>query len=753
MPTSASNIIVKNGTKNTVVSADDININGTSVITTLSSKQDVLTPGTGIDITNNVISSTLNSAQWGNITGTISNQTDLQTALDNKQNVATAVNYDNITNCITYIPQDIKLELNNGTLTLKAGSRVYVPNGTNTFDEVVISEDISLSNKTSTRKIQSLILMRINKSSLEIWNVNDSYSGTTQPTATYQCWYNTTNNTIKSSVNGGSTYGVNLSLPLCIVSVDSTGMTSIDQVFNGFGYIGSTVFALPGIQYLYSNGRNENGTLKNITNTTSSVLTFTWNPGLWGNNFPVVLDLYGVEFLGNENTFIGGERPENPSAYTRWYNKEENQWYIYVTYWDKAYLCIYSYVDLSNGKVVGFRTKTAFHAVDYNDFSDLKDDVEANTNTLEYKQDEATAVNYDNITNCITEIPQNIQLELNNGTLTLKAGSKVYVPNGAGVFTLVTTTSDVSRSEFGTTTGNNLYLEGVYGGGTISAISWSLQSNTSSGTTSPASGIFYNTSTNYINRYVEGEAKDQRSFPLALITLDNGTPTSIDQVFNGFGYIGSTVFVLPGVKGLIPNGRNADGTLKSIELSFSKVVTQTNNVTYSGDIAITSDYFDLAQGNMYNEKDNRNYLSDGVTPFNRCIAGKFVKGTNGVITSLTPKTVFRALDYNDSSTISGWSMPSSRYIDLTLGASGANYTAPANGWIFFAKASDSSGQFNAITNSTGGGLRSDCTASSSGQWATVNCPVKRGDIFSIEYTTSGETKRFRFIYTEGESSN
>ena len=34
------------------------------------------------------------------------------------------------------------------------------------------------------------------------------------------------------------------------------------------------------------------------------------------------------------------------------------------------------------------------------------------------------------ITNCITEIPQDIKLELNNGILTLKAGSKVYVPNG-----------------------------------------------------------------------------------------------------------------------------------------------------------------------------------------------------------------------------------------------------------------------------------------------------------------------------------
>ena len=85
MPTSASNIIVKNGTKNTVVSADDVNIDGTSVISALSSKQDVLTPGTGIDITNNVISSTVNSAQWGNITGTISNQTDLQNTLNAKQ--------------------------------------------------------------------------------------------------------------------------------------------------------------------------------------------------------------------------------------------------------------------------------------------------------------------------------------------------------------------------------------------------------------------------------------------------------------------------------------------------------------------------------------------------------------------------------------------------------------------------------------------------------------------------------------------
>ena len=44
------------------------------------------TAGTGIDITDGVISNTQTSAEWGNITGTLSNQTDLQNALNNKQN-------------------------------------------------------------------------------------------------------------------------------------------------------------------------------------------------------------------------------------------------------------------------------------------------------------------------------------------------------------------------------------------------------------------------------------------------------------------------------------------------------------------------------------------------------------------------------------------------------------------------------------------------------------------------------------------
>lgn len=44
------------------------------------------TAGTGIDITNGVISNTQTSAEWGNISGTLSSQTDLQNALNDKAN-------------------------------------------------------------------------------------------------------------------------------------------------------------------------------------------------------------------------------------------------------------------------------------------------------------------------------------------------------------------------------------------------------------------------------------------------------------------------------------------------------------------------------------------------------------------------------------------------------------------------------------------------------------------------------------------
>ena len=296
-----------------------------------------------------------------------------QAVLNAKQDIATAVNYDNISNCITEIPQDIKLELDNGTLTLKAGSKVYIPNGTGVFNTITISADKSWG-QTTYAGGKLMVFYRNQYNDLFSMNDSECYSGSTAPTAhTNMVWYDTANNKIKWTSNGGSTWNdEGLSLPITNSSyANGTGFTSIDQVFNGFGYIGSTVFALPGVKGIIPNGRNADGTLKNNEYIVNNVLTHTWGAGLWGNAFPITLGQYGLGYLGNTNTFIGGERPSNPSPYTRWYSEEENCWYEYVNDWHRILFYICGDINLSNGKVISLITKTVFHAVDYNDFNNL----------------------------------------------------------------------------------------------------------------------------------------------------------------------------------------------------------------------------------------------------------------------------------------------------------------------------------------------------------------------------------------------
>lgn len=90
----------------------------------LSSKQDTLTAGTGIDITNNVISNTQTSAEWGNITGTLSNQTDLNTALGNKQDtLVSGSNIKTINNNSILGSGDIEIQGGAGE-TLPVGTEV-----------------------------------------------------------------------------------------------------------------------------------------------------------------------------------------------------------------------------------------------------------------------------------------------------------------------------------------------------------------------------------------------------------------------------------------------------------------------------------------------------------------------------------------------------------------------------------------------------------------------------------------------------
>lgn len=98
-------------------------------------------------------------------------------------------------------------------------------------------------------------------------------------------------------------------------------------------------------------------------------------------------------------------------------------------------------------------------------------------------------------------------------------------------------------------------------------------------------------------------------------------------------------------------------------------------------------------------------------------------------------------------------MPSNTYIDLTLGASGSTYTAPADGWFYVNKIAGADWHYVTITNtskvSTGySDWRSDYRTSP----LTPMLPVQKGDVVVIEYNATGATQAFKFIYAQGSES-
>lgn len=251
-----------------------------------------------------------------------------------------------------------------------------------------------------------------------------------------------------------------------------------------------------------------------------------------------------------------------------------------------------------------------------------------------------------NITNCITAIPQDIKLELVDGVLKLKAGSKVYKANGESI----TISEDLVAAQGGTNTGAFAFYRSD--NNTVYTV---IVSQTFSGATAPGSPVTTTT-------WLDTEAKDVKvydgtqwvggvSLPLCIFDNQDGKVTAVTQVFNGMGYIGNSVYALPGVKGLIPNGFNADGSLNNAEFEVANVLITTNTgSTDKRNIVFNNGWMGHPRQSYYNIEDNRNYRTNNdetdiiITTTIIAAAVEYVKGR---VTSLTPKTVFHAVDYND----------------------------------------------------------------------------------------------------------
>lgn len=234
--------------------------------------------------------------------------------------------YTHITNCITKIPQNIKLELNNGSLTLKAGSKVCVPNGAGVFDEVVVKSDINFTyTYAPSTNIQCMLFIDNTGTVFRHTGiVDDCFSGSTQPSGSYKIWYNTTENKMYSIGSNATIDGSGFSFPIAIITQGSDGATkSIDQFFNGFGYIGNTIFVLPGVEGIIPNGFNEDGSIKNIHCQIEEVRTKQTLNG-WNNHWYVHLmgeDL--IEYHPWELYYNQVDKPMSVGQTAYWYNPNE----------------------------------------------------------------------------------------------------------------------------------------------------------------------------------------------------------------------------------------------------------------------------------------------------------------------------------------------------------------------------------------------------------------------------------------------
>lgn len=194
------------------------------------------------------------------------------------------------------------------------------------------------------------------------------------------------------------------------------------------------------------------------------------------------------------------------------------------------------------------------------------------------------------ISNCILDIPQNIKLEFSNGMVTLKAGS-VIVLTGDTYSTIITTQDITWSSSTQANTKQYLFITkygfagGLYGRSNLN--------KADSGPNLPADGstylTFFNTTDKIIYQWNPNNSEWESTtlcYPLGIIEIgENGNITGFakdsngnDMIFNGAGFIGHHAFVYPNVKALIPNGLNADGTLKSTPVTINSLyITELSN--------------------------------------------------------------------------------------------------------------------------------------------------------------------------------
>lgn len=224
------------------------------------------------------------------------------------------------TNCITSVPNNIKYTISNGRLVVKAGSYIYAPNGSGIFSKIAITTDIT----SDTGGYSGLYAIAVDALTLQpswLSILTNTVSGSTALSSppSLQGWYDTTNNVIKRYNNGWQS--PIFSLPVAKVTSDGTNITSVEQVFSWWSYIGSHQFFLPGIKGLKSNGFKPNGTYNNILVETDRVIVQGY--GYQAVNQQVEIRANGTNWIRTARYYNQATAPA-VSTHALWHNTSDN---------------------------------------------------------------------------------------------------------------------------------------------------------------------------------------------------------------------------------------------------------------------------------------------------------------------------------------------------------------------------------------------------------------------------------------------
>ena len=198
---------------------------------------------------------------------------------------------------------------------------------------------------------------------------------------------------------------------------------------------------------------------------------------------------------------------------------------------------------------------------------------------------------------------------------------------------------------------------------------------------------------------------------------------------------------------VVASGNNA---LSNIDTAKNNAITSiTNQETTSKTSLIDEGATQI--GLIQNEGATQvaNVQSTGQTEYNKIIATGIDYKANTDLSNLSEAGEKHFLNKSNKSEISGWGMPSSKYIDLTLGDSGSTYTAPANGW-FSIRGNALSASLAMVALWRGNvklGSRSYSYTNTAEPW--VYLPVKKGETIHASYSNV-KNIALSFFYAEGE---